>query len=80
MYECVYICKCGFVSVVFVCMGVYVYMSAGVLMCGVCMYACVCKCICVCVSMNVCAHVISHLDLSFSHFPTQNPPLPFTDV
>lgn len=56
------------------------YMSAGVFMCGVCMYACVCKCICVCVSMNVCAHVISHLDLSFSHFPTQNPPLPFTDV
>ena len=85
VWVCMYVSVCIYVSVglwawVCLCVWVCMYMSAGVFMCGVCMYACVCKCICVCVSMNVCAHVISHLDLSFSHFPTQNPPLPFTDM
>lgn len=42
-------------------------------LCVACACMRVCASVYVCVSMNVCAHVISHLDLSFSHFPTQNP-------
>lgn len=74
-----------YVSVgVFVCMGVYVYECGCVYVWGVHVCVCVCKCGCVggceCVYECVCARVISHLDLSSSHFPTLNPPLPFTDV
>lgn len=79
MWVCVYICKCGFCDVgvfVWVCM----YMSAGVFMCGVCMYACVAQ-VYVCVSVWMCVHMLFLILISVSHISLHRTlPYTFTDV